>query len=388
MANDPDPADMLAAAPRAYLVAAAGCGKTETIAKAAGVRAEGRQLILTHTHAGVKALKDRLRRVEAPRGKVRVDTIAGFALRYALGFPRRSQVPTAEPSRAEEWQAIYASGRRVLEARVGRRILAESFSALYVDEYQDCTTDQHGLILAIADVLPCKIVLDPLQGIFGFGGQTLVSVENDIDPSFDRLPDLSVPWRWRNANPDLGEWLVSIRPDLEAGRSVDLGGAPVEWDARAPQSQRAACLRVAGREGSVVAIGQWAGDCHDIARRLGGAFTSMETIECSDLLNTSARIEEAAGPARAVAVVDFAASCMTRVNQELGAARARLAGGHLANPAGSPERRAAVEGLNEVANSADLGRVVDAMRAIDRLPNHIVFRRELWREMRRTIRSF
>lgn len=38
------------------VVAAAGCGKTEQIVKATG-HGEGRRLILTHTHAGVDALR-------------------------------------------------------------------------------------------------------------------------------------------------------------------------------------------------------------------------------------------------------------------------------------------------------------------------------------------
>src|SRR6266508_4509668 len=135
----PDAAETLASARRAYLIAPAGCGKTETIAVAAGVHGEGRQLVLTHTHAGVKALKDRLAKVGSPRGRVHVDTIAGFALRYGVSFPRRSALPTTEPAASDEWTAVYDGARRVFDARVGRGVLVESFDGLYVDEYQDCT---------------------------------------------------------------------------------------------------------------------------------------------------------------------------------------------------------------------------------------------------------
>lgn len=170
MPPDGDTAQLLARARRAYLVAAAGCGKTETVANAAGLYSDGRQLVLTHTHAGVKALKDRLRKVGTPRGQVHVDTIAGFALRYAASFPRRSGIAILEPRTPEEWAAVYEAAQRVFEGRVGRGVLRESFAGLYVDEYQDCTRDQHALVMAMADVVPARVALDPLQGIFGFAG--------------------------------------------------------------------------------------------------------------------------------------------------------------------------------------------------------------------------
>jgi hypothetical protein len=37
-----------------------------------------------------------------------------------------------------------------------------------VDEYQDCSLDQHELICLLSEILPCRILGDPLQGIFSF----------------------------------------------------------------------------------------------------------------------------------------------------------------------------------------------------------------------------
>src|SRR5712664_1999310 len=71
------------------IVAAAGCGKTEQIANATHLSG-GRRLILTHTHAGVDVLRQRLRKLNVPRSKFRLDTIAGWCLRYAASFPARS----------------------------------------------------------------------------------------------------------------------------------------------------------------------------------------------------------------------------------------------------------------------------------------------------------
>ena len=386
MHPDGDTAQLLARARRAYLVAAAGCGKTETVANAAGLYSDGRQLVLTHTHAGVKALKDRLRKVGTPRGQVHVDTIAGFALRYAASFPGRSGIVTTEPQATEEWAAVYEGARRVFEGRVGSGVLQESFAGVYVDEYQDCTKDQHRLVMALADVVPARVVLDPLQGIFGFAGK-LVSVEHDLAPEFEPLPELTTPWRWQNGNRELGDWLVDVRRALERDAPIDLAGAPIDHGAATPQNQTATCRAVAGRDGSVVAIGQWPQDCQSLGRRLRGVFTCMEPIECPDLMSWAGRIEAANGPARAAELIRFASTCKTTVGTDLGSARNRFAAGAMASPAGSEQKRAAIAALNHVASSGDLNGVLRAMRAVDRLPGYL-YRRELWREMGHTIRSF
>ena len=42
---------------RSFAVAAAGCGKTDLLARLVADQRSGRQLVLTHTHAGVAAIK-------------------------------------------------------------------------------------------------------------------------------------------------------------------------------------------------------------------------------------------------------------------------------------------------------------------------------------------
>jgi DNA helicase-2/ATP-dependent DNA helicase PcrA len=317
---------------------------------------------------------------------VHVDTIAGFALRYAASFPGRSGIVITEPRTPEEWAAVYEAAQRVFEGRVGRGVLRESFSGLFVDEYQDCTKDQHALVIAMADVVPARLVLDPMQGIFGFAGD-LVTVDQDLAPEFEALPELTTPWRWHNGNRELGDWLVDVRRDLERGVPIDLAAAPIDHGAPTPQNQTATCRTVAGRDGSVVAIGQWPQDCQSIGRRLRGVFTCMEPIECPDLLSWAGRIEAATGPARAAELIRFASTCKTKVGTDLSSARDRLAAGTMASSAGSEEKRAAIAALNHVAASGELNGVLRAMNAIDRLPGYM-YRRELWREMGRTIRAF
>ena len=88
------------------VVAAAGCGKTEQIARATGY-GEGRRLVLTHTHAGVDALRKRLKDNHVSSTRFAIDTIAGWCLRYAASYPSRSRLTVVEPKGEEGWTSVY-----------------------------------------------------------------------------------------------------------------------------------------------------------------------------------------------------------------------------------------------------------------------------------------
>ena len=59
------------------------------------------------------------------------------------------------------------------------RIVTQSYSHLYVDEYQDCTLGQHNIIMLMSEELPTHLLGDPLQGIFDFA-QPIVDFEKDL----------------------------------------------------------------------------------------------------------------------------------------------------------------------------------------------------------------
>lgn len=157
-----DEAEALAKNPRGAMVAAAGCGKTHTIATAVAQHGGGRELILTHTHAGVDALRARLVRFGVAEKAYHVDTIAGWALHLATAFPKTSDLPTSMPRKDVEYTAVYRAATRLLMLRPVQEIIRASYTGVYVDEYQDCTVQQHGLVIALRDILPCRIVGDEL----------------------------------------------------------------------------------------------------------------------------------------------------------------------------------------------------------------------------------
>jgi hypothetical protein len=63
---------------------------------------------------------------------------------------------------------------------------------------------QHGLALALLDVLPCRIVGDPLQGIFDFGDNEAIQWDEHVSSAFDPVAGPTKPWRWVDTNPALG----------------------------------------------------------------------------------------------------------------------------------------------------------------------------------------
>lgn len=387
-----DEAKALAGSRRAVMVAPAGCGKTHTIARAVSEFGGGRELVLTHTNAGVGVLRARLDDFGTSARLYRVDTIAGWALRLASAFPKTSQLGNVAPRTSEEYTAVYSAAARLLEARSIREIMRASYTGVYVDEYQDCTMGQHELILALAEVLPCRIVGDPLQGVFNFRGSPTVDWATHVEAQFEGLPGPGTPWRWSKSNPELGEWLGDVRSKLASNppQEIDLGDAPLVFrrasDSNAlRQGQFSVCSAAAncGAE-TVVAIHAFDNQCHRAARSLGGRFSCVEPVDSSDLYEAADRIDDSSGAARAVEVLDFAACCMTKVSTEMRTVRSALSEGR------TPRTRKHTEqllDLQRVANDLSLAPVSAALQSLARIDGCKIYRRELLRDMRKATES-
>ena len=97
---------------RAFAVAAAGCGKTQLLGQLVADPRSGRQLVLTHTHAGVAAIKKRLVDMRVPHEKFHLDTIAGWGLRLGAAYPAISGFrPDAEAD--PDWMVAYPGAEKV-----------------------------------------------------------------------------------------------------------------------------------------------------------------------------------------------------------------------------------------------------------------------------------
>lgn len=250
------------------VVAPAGCGKTQLICSWLSEHTGDKPiLILTHTHAGVAALRTRLRRAGVSSSRFVLSTIDGWALRTVAMFPKTCSVEEAtlsikKPSR--DYPKLRSAAAALVQHRFFQDLLFSSFSAIIVDEYQDCTKKQHFLISGMSNVLPAAILGDPMQAVFGFGPDPLPSWEKEVLETFPKRFQLENPWRWVNAQEkEFGEWLLSVRVELYNGKSIDIRDAPrnVEWvqlDGSNDHSKRLSAARSKGPtpKSSVVVIGE------------------------------------------------------------------------------------------------------------------------------------
>ncbi|MBN8246285.1 MAG: UvrD-helicase domain-containing protein [Verrucomicrobia bacterium] len=310
---------------RSFAVAAAGCGKTELLGQLVADQRSGRQLVLTHTHAGVAAIKRRLADMRVSHDKFHLDTIAGWCLRYGAAYPAISGYrPGSEAD--PDWTATYPGAEKVCRTALGRRVISESYGGVLVDEYQDCSLRQHTLVSALAEYIPCRAVGDPLQTIFGFRDDPVVPWAT-ITSSFDVVDDaLTEPWRWRRdgRNAALGEWLVAARDQLAATGSLMIADdAPIAWCStsgalHASEAWATACRSVDfSANETVVAILKRPNQCQDLAKRMGGRWPVVERFDDPDLLQLGVTLGDKDGSAVIETLVEFLSERMTAMGTAL-----------------------------------------------------------------------
>jgi DNA helicase-2/ATP-dependent DNA helicase PcrA len=381
-----------ASSERGLVIAAAGCGKTELIAKAVAKWPSGKQLILTHTHAGVRALRDRLKKLGARSEHYKVDTIAGFAFRYSSSFPKTSRCETKEPKTEEDYKQIYESCVRALANKHICDIIQKSYSGFYVDEYQDCTKRQHAIVMYLAHLLPCRIVGDPLQGIFDFvKNDPIVDWTNDIFPNFDRLPDLTIPFRWINKNKELGAWLSIIRKKLVLGQNIDLNPYWIYLDKSFNPRliQIANCKKLLkNKDQSVAVICKWDNQEYSLAKNLKGAYGCMEEIECRALMHFCEKLDQLKSYERVATIFEFVSQCATSFPPEIKDIYNSYKKKKTASLRLSLKYPTLITMINSILESDRISHIAAILRYFQTIPGIKLYRRELYNEMDRTLISF
>jgi hypothetical protein len=319
----PNPEIDLLSIARGSVTAPAGCGKTHLIAQSLARYTGARPiLVLTHTNAGVAALRGRFEAIGIAAKAYRLATIDGWSMKAVSIFPVRSGLDPSvlkveAPTR--DYPAIREAAVRLLASGALDEALRSTYAHLIVDEYQDCSVLQHSLIYYLSFVLSTCVLGDPMQAIFGFKGNPLIEWKA-VQAHFVEAGTLSTPWRWRNAGSEpFGQWLLGVRESLRTGIAVDLRNAPenVTWlpiDANNPHPSKlkAAQTNAPTRDGRVLVIcdstnksGQ-----QELASQTPGAVTA-EAVDMADLLKFARNFSLGTPAVALQQLLGFAQSVMT-----------------------------------------------------------------------------
>ena len=309
------------------IVLPAGYGKTEYIANYADEQNRP-ILILTHTNAGVFALKRRLAGREHTR-QCRVTTIAAWCESWVISYPSVTKYKSFSDEKEMRSNAYFKKLYEAMLILCGepwfRKALRASYYTVIVDEYQDCTMTQHALFLGIAEFLQLLVLGDPLQGIFYW-----IKDDSLVDWSNLSIPIQDVeskPWRWINSGcAALGDYIGSIRKDL----MPTLGGQRVQIALdRGCSNVQIVTPEFIGRNqrwnglGEVAYITCIQNVQYSFSQRHPG-FQSNEAVDNKEAFSVCSDFDNRKGADLALAALDFAALCFTGVSQGLKPYRSNL----------------------------------------------------------------
>jgi hypothetical protein len=362
----------------------AGAGKTQLIAELANEyrRCERRTLILTHTHAGVDALRRRIRDQGGSTKWTTVRTIDGWCFDLVKHFPELSDLQVATEPDWTDAESYRLAAEKAVETRAVRRMLEASYELIAVDEYQDCVLAQHRVMAALQEVVPTVVFGDPLQGLFKFGDNQPVDWEDVLT----LFPPCELPikaWRWEGQNAELGRWLLEIRPALKRGEAIGLTEAPVSWrcikdGGKRVSEQSAACFDQP-EDGSAVALGHMPHDCRMAAAKLNGSYTMMEELEGKRMLQFAEIVDSGDAASVAEASAKFASECAVGVAAAIEKRKRKRLGEGKSISTRKPELSGAHRALSGLLEDSSPQAVRSALGELTRVPGFQLFRREAWR---------
>ena len=366
----------------------AGAGKTELIAAtvAEAARRGGTSLVLTHTHAGVDALRRRMKKFGVTKDHVVVRTIDSWSYDLIAHFPDLAglDVPTAPDwSRSTEYHLAAA---RAASTGAVAKMLRFSYTNLFVDEYQDCVAEQHGLVLALSASVPTTVLGDPLQSLLTFGASPPVDWGTDVLPNFPAVEIEHRPRRWEPDNAALGRWLVGIRADLLEGRPVQLNGAPVRWVRKIDDRTFVAeCFGALRWEGTTAVLGRFRHDCVSAGSKLKGSYSVMEALDEKVTLTFAEIVDTGDGTKVAHAMVEFAIACSVGIPDHISSAkRKRLLEG-TSFVTRNEDLKPAYEAILRVRDDPKPAAVRTAFDLLGKLPEVSIHCREAWNEASRSL---
>ncbi|WP_308066911.1 UvrD-helicase domain-containing protein [Microtetraspora sp. AC03309] len=367
----------------------AGGGKTwllvDTIRQVANQA--GKALVLTHTNAGVHSIQNKMRDLGVDPKAAHVGTITSLAFELVRSY---SRIAGLEVPEIPDWDnsVQYVEGaQRVLRNRHVRDVLTISYSHLLIDEYQDCSLAQHALVLELAQAIPaCAVFGDRLQGIFGFR-DTLVDWQTDVLAHFPPFTVKYVPHRWVEHNQPLGIWLHQIRDLLQPGSQVAFNADLPTGVTFVPATQqkfelREAALRSRPEGETVVIIAPPdKGSARLAAGRLNGAYTTMEDIGGTFMMERLAELEGSQPGQFALWLAHVAKKCFSGYSKVDQTVLNRLQKGKTVSGLSRPGLERTLAALDNVLSNPTFETLSTSMRAIGAAKEARLHSREAWNDM-------
>lgn len=376
-------AKLLHEAKKGFIIAPAGCGKTHLIAEAVVNYGGERELILTHTHAGVDSIRRKIRSLNPQKQNFNIETIDGFILRYVSHYPNTSGWTGNDHD--IDWASVRGSGIRLFKKLFIQKIINISYSGLYVDEYQDCCMEQHAIIMELSQFMAVRILGDHLQGIFNFKENKIIDWERDVSNNFSEIGQLNTPWRWNNAgNPDLGTWVSTVRQAIMNNDAVSLDNLPSSVkrvDGNTPGADVRECKSILSRVNSnecivIIGVPDQVGRSHGIASKLSGIYGIIEPLDAEDLKKTVKKLSAACIFKRATALLDFGVLCFSGITKSnLEQEYKALKQGHLPN---RRKRLVISEPLEGFVNEKNQYRMITLVESFKKFPRSHLYRKELY----------
>jgi len=213
--------------------APAGCGKTHQAASYAADAVvslkSAKLLVLTHTHAACSVIAERTQEFHSKIDIMTLDSLTnkiGTAYRLSLELPE----DVSAWARQHGYELLATKVSSLLRANpIIAKHLAKLFPIVICDEHQDSNEAQNEIVQFIAKQgALLRVFGDPMQIIPGGRGQNTVAAAAlarwDALKNESAFGELETPHRWRITNPDLGEWILSVRENLKNGQPIDLKG--------------------------------------------------------------------------------------------------------------------------------------------------------------------
>lgn len=389
-------AEVVAEAP-CSLEMPAGTGKTELLAAsvATAVKQGDRSLVLTHTNAGVDAIRRRLKRFGVPSNMARVETISSWAFTLSRSFPGIAGIDVPEVPNWNSSQKYVEGAAKVAKTAAIRRVHAVSFSYFFVDEYQDCTVDQNGLIVEISKAVPRTVILgDRLQAIFGFDKKRpLMDWDTHVTPNFKSKVVPHTPQRWREHNIALGQWLLDIRPSLVDGGSFDFSThsvAGLHWRQcdfkNAVQTVNKAAYRLSNGKESVVLLDRLPRQVANHASRLGGSYAVMEDVAGRFMDNHLTNLPDEKDVLLARWLAGVAKSCFVGLADLNSRLLERLEKGRTVSDLKRKDLVAVQAALDDLITNPTYDQLCMSASTIRTTPGLTLYRQEAWDDTFRAVR--